>query len=80
MPDSKKPDHGTPAANADLLGEEARNDGPLGDLADSEAQWREADPRANRTAERESGRGEARPGQDENQAGFLKDKDAPGAT
>lgn len=80
MPETKKPDRSTPAANADLLGEEARNDGPLGDLAESEKQWREADPQANRDTERDDSRGEARPGKDENQAGFLKDKDAPGVT
>lgn len=80
MPESKPPARGTPAANADLLGEEASNDGPLGNLAESEAQWRAADPKANQTAERESARGQARPGKDENQAGFLKEKDTPDAT
>jgi len=70
--DSPDPKERTaPAAEADVLGEEARNTGTLdkltgdGDKAGS--------PRAEQDGSREDG--SASPGRDENQAGFLKDDD-----
>ena len=54
-----------PAADADVLGEEARNSGTMEGLADGSGDAGKAD--------RGSGAGEAQPGKDENQAGFVKD-------
>jgi len=57
-----------PAAEADVLGEEASNTGKLDKLTD------DGSPRADGGANpREDG--SAKPGADENQAGFLKDQD-----
>lgn len=56
-----------PAAEADVLGEAARNSGTMDGLApdrDDRGRAAGADERA-----------EAQPGQDENQAGFVKDPD-----
>jgi len=74
MPTPKMPDRTVPAANADLLGEDARTDGKLDGLPDTDRQ--DGTPRDRGTAS-SAERGEARPGQDENQAGFLKEKDTP---
>ena len=74
MPDPKIPDRGAPAPHADILGDDARISPPMdglpGDAGQPEAA-REPAPRA------QPDRGEARPGRDENQAGFLKEKDKP---
>lgn len=67
MPENEKTPPGAPAAQDDLLGEAARNCGMPGGIASDRGSRRQA-PRA-------EGDGEARPGQDENQAGFLKDSD-----
>ena len=71
----------TPAANADILGDEARYGGPPGDAAqprgDSGGDAGAAGDGTRRGRRREpDGRpesGEARAGKDINQAGFLKD-------
>jgi hypothetical protein len=65
MPDPKMPDRNVPAANADILGDEARNDGKMDGLSEDVGQ--DGAPR---------GRGQAQPGKDINQAGFVKDKDS----
>jgi hypothetical protein len=58
----------TPAANADILGEDASI---AIDTADAPATRGQSQPRG------EAARGgDAKPGKDINQAGFLKDKDA----
>lgn len=65
---SRDKDHRTaPAAEADVLGEAARNSGSMDGLAPD----RDDKSRTTGTDER----GEAQPGQDENQAGFVKDPD-----
>lgn len=69
MPDPDFPGRSAPAANADVLGEEASNDGTLDGLA------QEGKPNG---APRDPDRGQAKPGKDINQAGFLKDEDSPG--
>ncbi len=63
MPEPKMPDRNAPAANADILGDEARNDGKMDGLSEDVRQ--------------DGSRGNAQPGKDINQAGFLKDKDSP---
>lgn len=56
-----------PAAEADVLGEAARNTGTMDGLApDRDDKGQDA---------RSSDRGQAQPGEDENQAGFVKDPD-----
>lgn len=76
MPDPKMPDRSVPAANADVVGDDARMDGTMEELTEQLDQ--DGTPRQ-RGQVRSSETGEARPGKDENQAGFLKDKDTPGA-
>jgi hypothetical protein len=56
-----------PAAEADVLGEAVRNTGTLDGLAPDRGDKGQAT--------RGDERGEAQPGQDENQAGFVKDPD-----
>ncbi|HZY18391.1 MAG TPA: hypothetical protein VFE82_07910 [Ramlibacter sp.] len=66
-------EHSAPAAQPDVLGEEARNTGTLEGLTGeggSDAQSRPGTPRPRGQSD-----DEARPGRDENQAGFLKDED-----
>ena len=63
----KDQERSAPAAEADVLGEAARNTGTLDGLA--------ADRGDKGQATRGDERGEAQPGQDENQAGFVKDPD-----
>ena len=63
----KDQERSAPAAEADVLGEAARNIGTLDGLAP------ERGDRGQATHGDE--RGEAQPGQDENQAGFVKDPD-----
>ena len=65
MPDPQPPDRRAPAANADILGEEARNEGKMDGLSEDLGQ--DGTPRD---------RGQAQPGKDINQAGFLKDEDS----
>lgn len=60
-------DRSAPAAEADLLGEAARNTGTMDGLAPARDDSNQA-PRGNE-------RGQAQPGRDENQAGFVKDAD-----
>ena len=55
-----------PAAEADVLGEAARNTGTMDGLVTDEKKDKAA---------RNDERGQAQPGQDENQAGFVKDPD-----
>jgi len=59
-----------PAAEADVLGEEARNSGTLVRL-----QRDERGAAGGESPAAQGDNGEARPGQDENQAGFVKDPD-----
>jgi hypothetical protein len=72
---------GAPAAQPDLLGGAARNDGTLEPLREDGAAPA-ADParpagaqQPRREDSRAQERGAARPGVDENQAGFVKDED-----
>ena len=65
MPEPRMPDRSTPAANADVLGDEARHQGKMDGLSEDLGQ--DGAPRD---------RGQAQPGKDINQAGFIKDKDA----
>jgi hypothetical protein len=64
-------ERGAPAAQADVLGGDARNTG-VPDTTDGRMA-----PEANQPvpARPQAEDGEARPGKDENQAGFLKDDD-----
>ncbi|MFL6692752.1 MAG: hypothetical protein ACJ8GO_07310 [Ramlibacter sp.] len=57
-----------PAAEADVLGEEASNTGKLGNLTG------DGSPRADGRGDAQED-GSAEPGADENQAGFMKDQD-----
>ena len=67
---------GTPVAQDDVLGEAARATGPVEGLdARVGADGTPRDPSDQTGTERGQAEGEARPGRDENQAGFLKDKD-----
>jgi hypothetical protein len=68
MADPKQKDRGAPAAQPDLLGDEARNTGSMEGL--DENVGADGTPRDRGQAE-----GEARPGRDENQAGFVRDRD-----
>jgi hypothetical protein len=63
MHEPRSPDRTAPAANADILGEEARNEGKMEGLSEDLGQ--DGTPRD---------RGQAQPGKDINQAGFLKDE------
>ena len=63
----KNQDRTAPAAEADVLGEAARNTGTMDGLVAE----RDDKGQASRAEER----GEAQPGKDENQAGFVKDAD-----
>jgi len=74
MPNPKMPDRTIPAANADLLGDDARTNGKLDGLDESSSQDGKTDGRGQASP---AEGGDARPGQDENQAGFLKEKDKP---
>jgi hypothetical protein len=83
-PDPDQRDERTaPAAEADLLGGEARNTGRLDKLTgngDAEGarvpQRRDADTLGEQQGSADNGEeGSARPGQDENQPGFVKDPD-----
>ena len=65
MPDPHAAAGHAPAANADILGEEARNEGKMEGLSEDLGQ--DGTPRD---------RGQAQPGKDINQAGFLKDEDS----
>jgi len=66
---SPDPDQPTaPAAEADVLGEDARNTGRLDKLSD------DGKPRADQRGHQQED-GSAKPGTDENQAGFVKDQD-----
>lgn len=70
MDTAERPDDRTaPAAEADVLGGDARNTGQLDKLTDDKGASGGA-PRGN-----PSGDGSAKPGADENQAGFVKDPD-----
>jgi hypothetical protein len=65
MPDPRPTsDRGAPAAETDVLGEAARNRGTMDGLKEQPGQRDDA-----------SQPGDAAPGVDENQAGFLKDPD-----
>lgn len=63
---------GVPSAQDDLLGEEARNRGNV-DTADGRMAPEANQPVPGRRPRAEDG--EAQPGKDENQAGFVKDQD-----
>ena len=74
MADPKHPRESAPSAQDDLLGEAARNDGTMEGLdprvgADGTPRDRSDAP----DSDRAKAEGEARPGKDENQAGFTKD-------
>ncbi len=76
MADPRQPRESAPSAQDDLLGEAARNDGTMEGLdprvgADGTPRDRSDAP----ASDRASSEGEARPGKDENQAGFVKDTD-----
>ena len=78
MPDPKPDDRTAPAAQDDVLGEAASNTGSMDGLSDDVGgdgtpRERGGQPRPDRGA----ADGEARPGKDENQAGFVKDPDKP---
>ena len=72
MATKDKDQRGAPAANDDLLGEAARNEGAV-DTTDGRMTPDANEPVPGRG--RANDRGEAKPGEDENQAGFLKDPD-----
>jgi len=72
MAEPKQPGRSAPAAQPDLLGDEARNTGNMDGLTDEVGA--DGTPR-DRGQAREEGDGEARPGRDENQAGFVRDRD-----
>ena len=64
---------GTPVAQDDVLGEAARATGPVEGL---EAQvGGDGTPPHRDGGDRGQAEGEARPGKDENQAGFVKDRE-----
>lgn len=68
----------SPAAEADVLGEEARNTGKLDRLTGGSGDQGSARAERARRRQRPDEDGSARPGDDENQAGFLKDGDTFG--
>ena len=72
MATNDKDQRGAPAAQDDVLGEAARNTGVV-DTTDGRMTPDANDPVPGRG--RTDDKGEARPGQDENQAGFVKDGD-----
>ena len=67
----QKDQRGAPAAQDDVLGEAARNQGVV-DTTDGRMAPEANQPVPGRPLPE---RGEAQPGKDENQAGFLKDAD-----
>ena len=69
MPDTPR---SQPAAQPDVLGGEARNTGGLEGL--SQEVGADGTPREQKPRDGGQAEGEARPGKDENQAGFLKDR------
>ncbi len=77
MADPNDPKRPAPAAQPDVLGGEASNDGTMDGL-DGQVGG-DGTPRDRGQAQgggrSEPDEGEARPGRDENQAGFLKDRD-----
>jgi len=60
----------TEAANADILGEDTEMTKPVGAQEGSPRRFQRSDE------SRARGGGEAKPGKDINQAGFIKDKDS----
>lgn len=80
MSDTPDPDASTrPAAQADVLGGDARTDGRVdGPLPGGSAKpvGNAAEPPAGGRTGAPPQEGDARPGLDENQAGFLKDAEA----
>ena len=76
MADPRQARESAPSAQDDLLGEAARNDGTMEGLDPRVgADGTPRDRSDSATADRPRGEGEARPGKDENQAGFVKDAD-----
>ncbi len=76
MADPRQPRESAPSAQDDLLGEAARNDGTMEGLDPRVGADGTPRDRSDRPAtERGTAEGEARPGKDENQAGFVKDSD-----
>lgn len=76
MAGNQKQGQGTPTAQDDVLGEAARATGPVEGLdanlgADGTPRERAGQPKGGRG----EAEGEAQPGKDENQAGFVKDDD-----
>ena len=72
MATNDKDQRGAPAAQDDLLGEAAHNKGVV-DTTDGRMAPEANEPVPGRG--RADDQGEAKPGQDENQAGFVKDPD-----
>jgi len=77
MADPRDPNRPAPTAQADVLGGEASNDGSMEGLTgevggDGTPRDRGQGAGGSRS---EADEGEARPGRDENQAGFIKDRD-----
>lgn len=76
MADPRNPGRTAPAANEDILGGEARNTGEVeGPAPGVGADGTPEDRSAGKTPDKASAEGEARPGKDENQAGFLRDNE-----
>lgn len=77
MADPRNPGRTAPAANEDILGGEARRTGEVeGPPPGVGAGGTPQDRNAGKTPDTASAAGEARPGKDENQAGFLRDDEA----
>ncbi|TFY99182.1 hypothetical protein EZ313_21665 [Ramlibacter henchirensis] len=71
---------GTPVAQDDLLGEAARATGPVEGLdaqVGGDGTPRDRGQAEGESRERSQADGEACPGKDENQAGFVKDREKP---
>lgn len=77
MPDPKPDDRTAPAAQDDVLGEAASNTGSMDGLAGPGDEEKSGDRGAPTRPDRRAADGAARPGKDENQAGFVKDPDKP---
>ncbi len=73
MSSSEFPAGAAPTAQADVLGGDASQTAPAEGPLPASGQRREPQNAAATTASPSSQPGDARPGRDENQAGFLKD-------
>jgi hypothetical protein len=76
MADPRNPGRTAPAANEDILGGEARTTGEVeGPAPGAGVDGAPVDGSVRPTTDKGNAEGEAKPGKDENQAGFLRDRE-----